>query len=142
MKRNSISAYGNVNDKGGLVMFMGELNAFLKEHKGERIVATFTAAPAGSSEALKGYYFHYVVPMVQHGLKEMGDVKTEQQTEEYLRSISPACIDESVMVDGKYFQRVKDIAEMQTKELIEHIEYVRQFAAEWLSVFIDDPRTI
>ena len=44
-------------------MYMGELNEFFKGWKGSRIIARFIVAPHGSSEALKGYYFNYVVPL-------------------------------------------------------------------------------
>lgn len=124
-------------------MYMGEINAFFAEHTGERIVARFFIAPAGSSDALKGYYFNYVVPMVREGLRAKGDRKTEMQTEYYLRENSTVCIDEMVDVaTGKYSHRVKDISELGNAQLVEHIEIVRQFAAEELSVFIDDPKTI
>lgn len=124
-------------------MYMGELNAFLAEHKGERIVARFFVAQVGSSDALKGYYFNYVVPMVREGLKITGDRKTEKQTEYYLRVNSTVCWDESVNeITGEYNERLREIRELSNPELLEHIEIVRQFAAEELHIFIDDPKTI
>lgn len=124
-------------------MYMGELNAFLAEHKGERIVARFFVSPVGSSDALKGYYFNYVVPMVRDGLKNTGDRKTEMQTELYLRQISMVCWEENINIDtGEYNERLREIRELSNSELLEHIEIIRQFAAESLSVFIDDPKTI
>lgn len=51
-----------INNNGGLAMYMGELNEFFKGWKGSRIIARFIVASPGSSEALKGYYFNYVVP--------------------------------------------------------------------------------
>lgn len=143
MKRREISATGTVNSKGGLVMYMGEINAFFAQHKGERIIARFMVAPVASSEALKGYYFNYVVPTVRHGLMETGERKTEEQTEYYLRSISPVCYEETANIEtGKYAQRLREIPELSNAELIEHIDVIRQFAAEELNVFIDDPKTL
>lgn len=143
MKRRDISVTGTVTKNGGLQMYMGELNAFLAEHKGERIVARFFVAQVGSSDALKGYYFNYVVPMVREGLKITGERKTEMQTEYYLRQISTVCWDESVNeITGEYNERLREIRELSNPELLEHIEIVRQFAAEELHVFIDDPKTL
>lgn len=143
MKRREISATGIVNKNGGLQMAMGELNAFFAEHKGERIIARFMVAPVGSSEALKGYYFNYVVSMVREGLKKIGDRKTERQTEQFLREMSPVCWEETVNTEtGEYNQRLREVAEMSNAELVEYIEHVRQFAAEELSIFIDDPKSL
>lgn len=143
MKRREVTATGTVNNNGGLAMYMGELNAFFAEHKGERIIARFIAAPVASSEALKGYYFNYVVPTVQQGLRNTGDRKTEKQTEYYLRTLSPVCYEETANIDtGEYEQRLREIRELDNAELIDHIETIRQFAAENLAVFIDDPKTL
>lgn len=143
MKRRDISATGTINANGGLAMYMGELNAFFAQHKGERIVARFFVAPVASSEALKGYYFHYVVPTVKQGFWEIGERKTEEQTELFLREFSPICHDENVVADtGKYDHRLREIFELSNAELIEHIDIIRQFAAEELNIFIDDPQTI
>ena len=61
MKRREITATGTINQSGGLAMYMGELNEFFKQHKGSRVIARFVVASPGSSAALKGYYFNYVV---------------------------------------------------------------------------------
>lgn len=143
MKRREISATGTINSKGGLAMYMGELNAFFAEHKGERIIARFMAAPVGSSDALKGYYFNYIVPTIQQGFRETGERKTEMQTEYYLRSQSPVCYEETPNIDtGEYEQRLREIRELSNAELLEHIETIRQFAAENFAIFIDDPKTL
>lgn len=143
MKPREISATGIVNQHGQLAMFMGEVNAFFNQHRGERIVARFSVAPVGSSEALKGYYFHYVVPTIRKGLWETGERKTEEQTERYLRELSPVCYEESVEPEtGEYNQRLRTVPELSNAELIEHIETLRQFAAEELNIFVDDPKTL
>lgn len=145
MKRRDISATGTINANGGLVMYMGELNAFFAQHKGERIVARFVVAPVGSSEALKGYYFHYVVPTIRTALWQTGDRKTEEQTERFLRELSPVCYDDNPCFDNgeiRYNPRLREIPELSNSELIEHIDCIRQFAAEELNVYVDDPQTL
>ena len=124
-------------------MYMGELNALFKQWKGARIIARFMVASRGSSEALKGYYFNYVVPTFKQAIWESGERKTEQQTERFLRELSPIMYEETPDIEtGKYNARLREISELSNAELIEHIDTLKQIAAEEYSVFIDDPRTL
>lgn len=124
-------------------MYMGELNAFFKEWKGARIVARFSVASPGSSEALKGYYFNYVVPTFKQAIWDSGERKTEEQTERFLRELSPVMYEQTPDVEtGQYETRLREIRELSNAELIEHIDVLKQVASEEYSVFIDDPRTI
>lgn len=124
-------------------MYMGELNAFFKEWKGARIVARFSVVSPGSSEALKGYYFNYVVPTFKQAIWDSGERKTEEQTERFLRELSPVMYEQTPDVEtGQYETRLREIRELSNAELIEHIDTLKQIAAENYSVFIDDPRTI
>ena len=124
-------------------MYMRELNAFFKEWKGARIVARFSVASPGSSEALKGYYFNYVVPTFKQAIWDSGERKTEEQTERFLRELSPVMYEQTPDVEtGQYETRLREIRELSNAELIEHIDTLKQIAAEEYSVFIDDPRTI
>lgn len=124
-------------------MYMGELNAFFKEWKGARIIARFSVASPGSSEALKGYYFNYVVPTFKQAIWDSGERKTEEQTERFLRELSPVMYEQTPDVEtGQYETRLREIRELSNAELIEHIDTLKQIAAEEYSVFIDDPRTI
>jgi hypothetical protein len=122
---------------------MGEVNEFLKLHKGERVTVRFFVAPKGSSEALKGYYYNYVVPTVRRALYETGVRLTEEQTEKYLREQSTVmCVANFDISTSKYTTHIKEIAEIGNAELIEHIEFIKQFAAEELNTFIENPKTI
>lgn len=139
-----ICATGVINANGGLQMFMGEVNAFFAKHKGERVFVRFAVAPKATSKAMIGYYYHYVVPTIRKALwDETGDRKTEEQTELFLREMSPVCIAEEVNPEtGEYNHRLRKIPELDNTELIDHIDTIRQFAAEDLNTFIDDPRTL
>lgn len=143
MKRREISATGTINNDGRLVMFMGELNEFFARYKGCRVVARFEVAPAGSSAALRGYYYNYLVPTMREAFWETGERLTEEQTERRLRTLSPVMWGEAVDPDtGIYTTCLRDIHEVDKSELVEHIETLKQFAAENLNVYIEDPRTI
>ena len=140
MKKREITATGTINSNGGLAMYMGELNEFFKGWKGSRIIARFIVASPGSSEALKGYYFNYVVPTFKHAIWEAGERLTEEQTERRLREFSPIMYEQTPNIDtGKYETRLRTIAELSNAELIEHIEFLKQLASEEYYLYIADP---
>ena len=138
-----MSESGTIDSKGRLAMYMGELNQFFAIHKGCRVIARFYVAPQGSSEALKGYYFKCVVPSFKRGIWEMGERLTDEQTEQRLREMSPItrCTEPDIET-GKYDVRLREIAELSNAELIEHIEHLKQIAAEEYSIYIEDPTKI
>lgn len=140
MRKREITATGTINNNGGLAMYMGELNEFFKGWKGSRIIARFIVASPGSSEALKGYYFNYVVPTFKHAIWEAGERLTEEQTERRLREFSPIMYEQTPNIDtGKYETRLRTIAELSNAELIEHIEFLKQLASEEYYLYIADP---
>lgn len=143
MKRREISSSGNIGNDGKLRMYFGELNQFFAMHKGSRIIARFTVASPGSSEALKGYYFNYVVPTFRSGIWEAGERLTEEQTEHRLRELSPVMYEQTPDINtGKYETRLRTIAELSNAELIEHIEHLKQLASEEYYIYIADPNEI
>lgn len=143
MKRREITATGTINQNGGLAMYMGELNAFFALHKGSRVIARFTIASPGSSATLKGYYYNYVVPTFKNAIWETGERLTEEQTEQRLREWSPIMHAEKVDCNtGEYTYELRTVAELSNAELIEHIEFLKQLAAEEYNAYIDDPQTI
>lgn len=143
MKKREITATGMINNNGGLSMYMGELNQFFAMHKGNRVIARFIVASPGSSTALKAYYFNYVVPTFKAAIWESGERLTEEQTEKRLRELSPIMYDQIADPEtGQYETRLKVINELSNAELIEHIEHLKQLAAEEYNTYIDDPKTI
>ena len=140
MKKREITATGTINNNGGLAMYMGELNEFFKGWKGSRIIARFIVASPGSSEALKGYYFNYVVPTFKQAIWESGERKTEEQTELFLRELSPVMYAEKVNEDtGEYSHELRTVADLSNAELIEHIDFLKQLASEEYYFYIADP---
>ena len=132
-----------INNNGGLQMYMGELNQFFAMHRGSRIIARFTVASPSSSEALKGYYFNYVVPTFRSAIWESGERLTEEQTECRLRELSPVMYEQTPNINtGKYETRLRTIAELSNAELIEHIEFLKQLASEEYCLYIADPNEI
>lgn len=142
MKRKEICATGVINNNGALSMYMGELKQFFAMHASKKVIARFIVSNPGTSAALRGYYYNYVVPMFKSAFWENGERLTEKQTEQRLREYSPIMLEEWVNDAGKYEARLREINELSNAELIEHIETLKQLAAEEFYLFIDDPNTI
>jgi len=143
MKKREITATGTVNNQGGLMLFMGEVNEFLKNWKGSKVIVKFSIYQAGSSEALKGYYYNYVVPTLRQAIWDNGERMTEEQTEMFIRELSPIMWEEIPDIEtGRYWKNLRSIQSLSNSELIEHIETLKQLAAENFNVYIDDPKSI
>lgn len=143
MKKHTIEICGRVTNDGRLSMYMEELKDFCKNWPNTRIIATFRVYAPKTSEALKGYYFNYVVPRCRQALWEIGDRKTDEQTERWLREMSPIMHLQTADPDsGQYMSVLREVKDLDNSELIEHIETIKQFMAENYYVIIDDPATI
>ena len=143
MKPREINISGMITSNGKLAMYMQELNAFAQQWKNARVIATFRVYQPGTSAALRGYYFNYVVPTMKRALWETGERKTDEQTEVWLREMSPIMYQQEADPEtGKYSTVLREIADLDNAELIEHIETIKQLAATEFCTYIDDPNTI
>lgn len=139
MKAREKNVFAKINDEGRL-MTPPDLREFLTMWKNNRVVVRFEILPDTPSEALKGYYFHCVVPTMKTALWESGERKNEQDTDKWLREMSP--ITNKTEWDNGWQGTLKDIADLSNAELSEHVEFVRQMAAEEFSIYIEEPQTI
>lgn len=136
-------ATGIINERGRLSMYMDELNEYFANHKGERVIARFVLVPRGTSEALTAYYYNYIVPAFRAAIWQAGERLDEETTEERLREWSPIMREqEADHITGKYRTRIRAIHELSNWELCEHIDHLKQLAAEEYGVYIEDPRTV
>ena len=143
MKRHEFSTTGKVTDTGKLAIYMQEFNEFLKQHKGCTVVAKFRIVTPGTSEALRAYYYNCVVPAFKSAFWENGERMTEEQAEKRIRELSPVMYVQTVNEEtGEYTGRIREISELDNDELVEHIETLKQIAAEDFSTYIEDPRNI
>ena len=143
MKQREINISGLIDNQGKLRLYLGELNAFAQQWKNARIVATFKVYQPGTSAALRGYYFNYVVPTMKRALWENGERKTDEQTEVWLREMSPIMYQQEADPEtGKYSTVLREIADLDNAEIIEHIETIKQLAATDFYTYIEDPNTI
>lgn len=141
MKHREIETTGAISGDGKIHLYMDELREFCKGHPNSKIVAKFFIYDNSRSEALKGYYFNYIVPTCRRAFWDGGVRMTEKDTEKQLRECSPVMWEETVDLLGNYKQRLRHVSELSDAEFVEYIESVRQFAAEELSVYIEDPDT-
>ena len=143
MKQHEINVAGRVDSYGRLSMYMEELNAFTKKWKDSKVVATFRIYQPGTSAALRGYYYNAVVPTMKRAFWEAGERYTDEQTDCILREYSPIMHQQTADPDtGQYNDEIREIKDLDNSELIEHIEIIKQLAAEEFSVYIEDPNTI
>lgn len=143
MKQHEINIAGLVDKNGRLSMYMEELNAMMKKWKGARVVATFRIYQPGTSSAIRGYYYNAVVPTMKRAFWDSGERYTDEQVERILRRYSPIMHKQQADIDtGKYSDELRKISDLDNSELIEHIETIKQLAAEQFSVYIEDPNTI
>lgn len=140
MKNRKINVFGKINNEGRLMM-QPELTEFIRAWANNRVVATFEILPDNPSEALTGYYYHYVVPTMKAALWQSGDRTNEKECEQWLRNTSPITNNYEWKNDVGWTRQVKEIAELSSAELVEHIEFIKQMAAEEYSIYIEDPQT-
>lgn len=131
---DKISESGIITDNGQLRLPMDRLNAFLAANKGKRVVVRFEAATPGSSELQLAYYFNYIVPTIQTALLETGERKTERQTDVWLREQCVHC------TSG--WGDLMEARQMSKTDFSLFLDWLKQFAAENLYVYIEDPRTL
>lgn len=131
---DKISESGIITDNGQLRLPMDRLNAFFAANKGKRVVVRFEAAEPGSSELQLAYYFNYIVPTIQTALWENGDRRTEKQVDLWLRQQCASCYND--------YGGLLEARQISKPDFSDFIEWLKQFAAENLYVYIEDPRTI
>ena len=134
MKTQKISESGLIGTDGRLRIPMDRVNAWCSEHKGERVVVRFEAAAPGSSELQLAYYFNYIVPTIQTALWDNGDRRTEKQVDLWLRQQCGSCYND--------YGGLLEARQISKPDFSDFLEWLKQFAAENLSVYIEDPRTI
>lgn len=143
MKQHEIQTTGKINNDGRLSMYMQLVNEFTKQWKNVRVIATFRIYEPGTSAALRGYYYNYIVPTFKRAIWDAGERMTDEQTERYLRSLSPVMYRQTVNeLTGKYNTVLVDIKDLDNSELIEYIEHLKQIGAEEYSIYIEDPNTL
>ncbi len=132
---DKISESGIITDNGQLRLPMDRLNAFFAANKGKRVVVRFEAAAPGSTALQQAYYYNYVIPCVVEALREQGTRKSEDATDRWLISQYPG----GFRYDGAEQHVARQLT---TTQMSDFLDWLKQYAAENLYVYIEDPRTL
>ena len=132
---NKISESGIIGMDGKLRLPMDRLNAFFAANKGKRVVVRFEAATHGSTAAQLAYYYNYIIPCVVDALREQGTRLSEEQADRWLMELYP---------DGGTLELYPLVhaRQLNQHQMSDFLEWVKQYAAENLHVYIEDPKTI
>lgn len=139
MNPAKISESGVIGTDGKLRLPMDRLNAFFAANKGQRVIVRFEAAAPGSSAALLGYYYNYVIPSIVSALREQGTRRSEKAVDKWLVQEYPGEKDERQLGVGT---DVTEARELDQRQMLDFLEWLKQYAAENLYVYIEDPKTI
>lgn len=149
MKTNKISEFGVINADGKLLLPMDRINAYLKENKGKRLIVKFEAAEQGSSALQQAYYYNYILPTIAAALYEQGTRMSESQVDGWLRQQCPSIFETfipSTKEEAKQgylgYTETKGIWDLSISEMSDFLDWIKQFAAENLYVYIEDSRTL
>lgn len=118
---------------------MDRLNAFFAANKEKRVVVRFEAAEPKSSELQLAYYYNYIVPTVSAALYEQGTRMRESAVDKWLVEQYPGEKDERILGIG---DDVEQARQMDKHQMFDFLDWLKQFAAENLYVYVEDPRTL
>lgn len=136
---DKISECGKISETGQLLLPMERLAQEFAKHKGQRVVLKIEFATPGSSMAQLSYYYNYIIPTIVLALYKQGTRKSEKAVDKWLLEQYPGDKDERQIGVGV---DVEEARHLDRQQMLEFLEWLKQFAAENLSVYIDDPRTI
>lgn len=140
MRKREITTTGKIDNKGRLRIYMDDINEFFSNWKNSNVIVNFTIVPSEKTKALRGYYYGVVVPSFKRAFWECGERMADSVCESRLRSMSPIMFKETVDIEtGNYHIDLREISDLSIDELIEHIETLKQIAAEKFYFYIEDP---
>ena len=134
-----ISESGIITDNGQLRLPMDRLNAFFAANKGKRVIVRFYADVPGSSKLQQSYYYNYIVPTIVAALYEQGTRKSEKAVDKWLVEEYPGEKDERQLGIGTDCTEARQFDQNQMSDFL---EWLKQYAAENLYVYIEDPHCL
>lgn len=131
---------GAVDESGALKLPGAKIRADVARlFRGKEVEITIQRRRKHRSAPQNRFYWGVVVPMVQAGIKDLGDELTTEQVHELLkiRHLKETKIDKDT--GELLYEFVRSTAALSTGEFMEYIERCAQFAAEYLGVVIPQP---
>ena len=146
---DKISESGIITADGKMKLPMERIRAFAASHPGQRIVARFETFVSGTTEAQLGYYYNYVLPTIRTALYELGERMNEKKVDEWLRQQCPSIFETFIPPTKEQAKQgylgcteTKGIRDLSVSEMSDYLNWLKQFAAENLSVYIEEPTLI
>jgi len=140
---DDLNLTGRITDDGKLVIYsQNETNDYLRRHRGKRIMIQFHVMDDRPVRAMIAYYHAKILSDIQAAFFNMGERKRLSAVDEFCREISPVCWSDAMDNSGRWQSRLKGISELSAAEMYQHIEFLKQYAAENFHVFIHDPKII
>lgn len=135
MKPSRIVESGVVREDGRLYVPMDRVNDYATQHKGERVIVTIEAVPKEATIAQKTYYYKYVLPTIVEALYKKGERISEQDADVMLIGAYPG----DLKIGEVYASKASELTSTQMSDFL---DWLKQYAAEHLEVYVEDPRTI
>lgn len=136
MNKHEIRESGVIDINGQLRLPMDRLNAFFAANKGKRVVVSFEAAEHGSTAAQHAYYYKYVLPTIVDAYRTQGTRMSTHEVDKQLLWLYPG---DFLTIDHIVPTRAE---QLDVTQMTEFLDWLKQFAAENLNVYIEDPRSI
>jgi len=133
--RMEITESGLISTKGELKMPMDRIRVFFAQNKGKRVIMRLEAVEPHTSIAQIAYYYKYIIPTIKAALIELGERKTEEQIDRWLMEEYPG----GGNSDTYHLSYARQFSKAQMSDFL---DWVKQFAAENLYVYIEDTQTI
>ena len=124
---------GRIDKDGKMRLPMDRLRQFFSQNKGRRIVIRVDVWEE-PTEAMFGYYHRYIVPTIQKALYEQGQRLAAEEVDEWLRS--------SNKITCNAEHGLRRVEQLSRDEMSEFISWLKEFAAENLYTYIEDPKTL
>lgn len=139
---------GRIDKEGKMRLPMDRLRQFFSQNKGRRIVIRVDVWEE-PTEAMFGYYHRYIVPTIQKALYELGERMNERKVDEWLRQQCPSIFETFIPPTKEQEKQgysgcteTRGIRDLSFSEMSDYLDWLKQYAAENLSVYIEDPKTL
>lgn len=128
MKADKISEFGKIGTDGKLRLPMDRINQFAADNKGMRVIVTFEVVQPGTTTAQVSYFYSYILPTCQQAFKELGNRYSLGTLE--------------ILLLSEFGTNLTCARNLNQYHMSEFIDWLKQYAAENLNVYIEDARTI
>lgn len=111
--------------------------------EGKQLILTIERKKKTRSHPQNRYYWGCVVPIIRHGLIDAGwerdKIGSSEQVHELIKHLFCKKIEVFNEDTGEVLELPATTTQLSTTEMMEYIEDIKKWAAEFLGVYIPDP---